>query len=310
MQQSWAKVLADSITPAGHRLTTLETGLWRPNLSEQNTHRAISRNSASSRAVSIEKMLQRFFDESADNPIVWPSEQPGMQGGTQLTGEALEDAQELWWGLQTHVYATIQDYVTQHPDKAERLHKSLLNRWLEIGVWQVQILSATSWEGYEWQRCHPAAEPHIKVHAEQVRDAIGNSTPTHLTGGQWHLPLFGVNGGHKSDYDDARDVEKETRIPYIEVCKRVSSGRCARVSYLTHDGERDLIKDVELWSKLADRSENPEDPPHASPLEHVATPWLENCQDVVLPNGKVMRNLPKVGNFVGWVQMRHLELAF
>ena len=39
-----AKVLADSVSPAGHRLTTLEATFPRFVLAEFNTHRVFSRN--------------------------------------------------------------------------------------------------------------------------------------------------------------------------------------------------------------------------------------------------------------------------
>ena len=42
-------------------------------------------------------------------------------------------------------------------------------------------------------------------------------------------------------------------------------GRCARVSYLTHDGKRDLREDIKLHDKLIVQV-----PLHASPAEHVA----------------------------------------
>ncbi len=68
----------------------------------------------------------------------------------------------------------------------------------------------------------------------------------------------------------------------IEDLKKISAARCARVSYLTHDGNRDIAKDVELCERLrADR--------HLSPFEHVATPSGDDAFHA---------------NFRGWVQMR------
>lgn len=49
--------------------------------------------------------------------------------------------------------------------------------------------------------------------------------------------------------------------------KQVSAARCARVSYLTHDGVRDVREDVHLYQRLVTAV-----PPHWSPLEHVAAP--------------------------------------
>jgi phenylpropionate dioxygenase-like ring-hydroxylating dioxygenase large terminal subunit len=68
----------------------------------------------------------------------------------------------------------------------------------------------------------------------------------------------------------------------IEELKRVSAARCARVSYLTHDGKRDIEKDIELCQRLlSDR--------HMSPFEHVATPSDDTDFHA---------------NFRGWRQMR------
>jgi len=50
-KNSTAFILADSISPAGHRLTTFEIQLPKVLLAEYNTHRALSRNFSSSRAI-------------------------------------------------------------------------------------------------------------------------------------------------------------------------------------------------------------------------------------------------------------------
>lgn len=134
MTEASARVIADSITEDGHRLTTFEATCWRPVLAEQNTHRMLSRNSASSRAIPVGKQLARFDDELAV-PLVWPHEQKGMQGGGDLTGDAFTDAQILWFDLADTVHEKISEYVADHPDEETRLHKSMLNRWLEVGLW-------------------------------------------------------------------------------------------------------------------------------------------------------------------------------
>jgi hypothetical protein len=60
------KILADSISPDGVRLTTLEVVMPRIVLAEFNTHRMLSRNSASSRAIPIEKMIRMVIPNEAD----------------------------------------------------------------------------------------------------------------------------------------------------------------------------------------------------------------------------------------------------
>lgn len=309
MTEASARVIADSITDDGHRLTTFEATCWRPVLAEQNTHRMMSRNSASSRAIPVTKQLERFDDEFA-TPLVWPKEQKGMQGGSALEGDDLIDAQILWFDLADTIHDKIDDYVAEHPEAESRLHKSMLNRWLEVGLWQTQIISATSWEGYFWQRCHKDAEPHIRAMAEAIEAAYGASIPEHLDLGEWHLPYWAGNAGHENDNNDAIELASGAPDKMLEIAKQCSAARCARVSYLTQGGERDLNEDLNLYARLTSNRVGSEDPPHASPLEHVATPWAENSQHVTLPNGNTMGPLPKLGNFVGWLQLRHDVLGF
>ena len=53
-----AEIIADSLSPQGHRLTTFICVFPRIVLAEFNTHRMLSRNSASSRAIPFNKMLE------------------------------------------------------------------------------------------------------------------------------------------------------------------------------------------------------------------------------------------------------------
>src|SRR4051812_49960571 len=80
-----AKVLADSVSPAGHRLTTLEATFPRFVLAEFNTHRVFSRNSASSRAIPVAKQLRRVLDDPY-LPIEFGSHKPGVQAGAGAAG--------------------------------------------------------------------------------------------------------------------------------------------------------------------------------------------------------------------------------
>ncbi len=90
-----AKVLTDSRSPAGYRLTTLEATFPRFVLAEFNTHRVFSRNSASSRAIPIAKQLRRVLEDPYV-PIEFGSNQPGMQAGPALAGEKKEAAEREW----------------------------------------------------------------------------------------------------------------------------------------------------------------------------------------------------------------------
>ena len=260
-----ARVLADSVSPAGVRLTTLEVRFPRFILSEFNTHRVFSRNSASSRAVPTKKMIERVLENPA-MPVEWGVNKAGMSASEALTDEQAELAKEEWLrardGAVQHVRA-LQEF---------NVHKQVINRVLEPYMWHTVIVTATEWENFFSLRLAENAQPEIQVAARAMFDAKAASDPKTIALGDWHLPLV---------QDDERSLP-------IEVRKKVSAARCARVSYLTHDGKRDIEKDIELCQRLlSDR--------HMSPFEHVATPATDAGFHA---------------NFRGWVQMRkELEAA-
>jgi hypothetical protein len=271
MSSPAARVIADSTSPTGTRLTTLEVRLHRFVLAELNTHRVFSRNSASSRAIPITKQIERVLADPA-LPIEYGSKKAGMQAGPPLEGDELADAQGVWLEARDHAVAAARQLL------ALGVHKQVANRLLEPFLWHSVIVSATDWEGFFTQRCSPLAQPEIRLAAEAMRDAVQASTPVACNDGAWHLPY--ITDADRADAGDAH-----------ETLRRVSAARCGRVSYLTHDGRRDLDEDLALYERFVTS-----DPPHASPLEHVATP------------AGGARTQPQ-GNLRGWVQLRHLALA-
>ena len=73
-----AQIIADSITVAGNRLTTIHMRYPRFIHAELMTHRVFSRNARSSRAVPVKTMI----DEIVNDPVVplyWGKNQKGMQ---------------------------------------------------------------------------------------------------------------------------------------------------------------------------------------------------------------------------------------
>lgn len=133
------------------------------------------------------------------------------------------------------------------------------------------IISATEWANFFALRVHPDAQPEFQKLARQMLLVYTHHEPTPVGYGKWHLPLI---------------FEDDLGLP-IETLKKVSAGRCARVSYLTHDGKRDIEADVELADRLSGNK-----PGHMSPFEHVATPYLGNGRNYFC------------ANFRDWVQMR------
>jgi len=84
-----------------------------------------------------------------------------------------------------------------------------------------------------------------------------NSIPKQLKWKEWHLPYI--------QNDELSDVLNTKDNPDFSNLSKISAARCARVSYLTHDGKRNVDKDLELYNRLVGQT-----PLHASALEHVA----------------------------------------
>ncbi len=260
-------MVLDSISEAGDRLSTFEVTFPRMVLAEFNTHRVFSRNSASSRAIPVLKQLMRL-EENPFIPIYWGKNQAGMQADEELSAEAQEAATAIW--LQAR-----DDAMTHARNLLELgVHKQIANRLLEPFMWHTVIVTATEWDNFFALRDHPDAQPEIRKIAHMMRDVMHESTPKLLLKGEWHLPYI-------------LEDEKEWALQNPELAIQVSSGRCARVSYLTHDGVRDLEKDIELYSRLVASG-------HMSPPEHPATPHF---------NKKNMEGR-RSGNFRGWKQHR------
>jgi thymidylate synthase ThyX len=238
-------------------------------LAELNTHRALSRNSASSRARPVAKVIADVVEDPA-MPLEWGRNQSGMQARERIDDAHAAQADDVWISARDAAVAHAQQLVELG------VHKQLVNRVLEPFLWHVVVVSATEWDNFFAQRCHPDAQPEIRGAAEAMRDAIAASTPAEVREGGWHLPYL-----REGELDELLAAGHD-----LDVAKRISVARCARVSYLTQDGVRDWSKDLELYDRLTTQQ-----PPHASPLEHVAT-----------PDGT------GTGNFRGWQQLRHLVL--
>jgi hypothetical protein len=265
---------------------------------EHLRHRSFSYSVASSRALPIQKMIEQVLTDPVI-PVYWGRNQKGMGAKEELTGRQQRKAEARW------LYARDQAVECAHhlldlnrtvgrascdgydpEDEGVGLSKELTNRILEPWMWVTVLVTGTDWQNFFWLRCHPAAQPEIRVAAEMMRTAYEQSTPSRVVTGQWHLPfiddtdwedgdfiLHGSGGGAKLTVPER--MGQLYRI--LEMVKQVSAGRSARTSYLTHFGTRDLREDVRLYNGLIEgASKDPEEPMHLSPLEHQATPLTEN----------------------------------
>lgn len=274
-------------------------------LAEFNTHRVFSRNSESSRAVPTWKRLDKVREHPAI-PVSFPAEQRGMQGGAELSNTDAVQARLDWLHARDAAVDMAESMVRRG------VHKSVVNRILEPFLWHTVVVTATEWDGFYHQRCDAAAQPEIRLAAEAMRTAMDNSEPKFVNYGEWHLPFITDEDldelweHHNERYEPHNDSyltrQFDVMMEVVRDAKRISAARCARTSYVTHDGVRSLEKDLELYERLAVRLDGDTSPHHWSPLEHVATP----CYDCK-PKYKHMDDTHDVhpGNFRGWFQHRH-----
>lgn len=287
-----AKVIADSISAHDKRLLTFEITAHRWILAEINTHRALSRNYRSSRAVPVAKLLAEVRANPA-MPVVWMKNRPGMQATEPMAPHEARLARDLW-----------QAAARSAADQAESLagmgmHKAWANRLLEPFLYVHGVITATEWDNFYALRRHPDAQPEFRELADAMWAAQQHSTPTTLRPGEWHLPYITENdtallGEIGVDPSAAREALIKTSV-----------ARCARVSYRTHDGHKPSIDaDLQLYARLVGAR-----PIHASPAEHQATPdTLKLGHDTF---DRRWAQPGEHGNFVGWRQHRkQIEATF
>jgi thymidylate synthase ThyX len=276
-----AKIILDSEGPNGARLTTFELSYPRMVHADLMTHRVFSRNAGSSRAIPSDKLLKRIEDDPV-LPVWWGKNQSGMQAREQLEGDALAEAKRLWLrGRDESV----------HTAKAlghAGLHKQLANRIVEPWMFITVLVTATEFSNFFALRDGTEAQPELADVAGKAHRLYEQSKPWRLNDNEWHLPLVRGN-----DYDQliARyDLEKVILI---------SIGRCARVSYLTHEGVRDPEADVGLYEKLLSSG-------HMSPMEHVGMAMTQQHWEVYARVRAMawIRDRVPVGNFWGFGQWR------
>lgn len=278
------KIVADSISPSGVRITTFELEYPRIIHSELMTHRLLSRNAMSSRAIPINKMIDQVRRNPA-MPVKFGKNQPGMQDAgehnTPITvvnilpdGEKHTETYtaEQWWHK-----AAVSASVYADGFAEAGYHKQIANRLLEAFQRMKTIVTATDWNNFFWLRVDPDADPTIYELAKAMKEAIDNSIPDPLEPGQWHTPYVDHVYGFE-DIDDKEcavfegycvlDEENKPVMLTLEEALAVSASCCAQVSYRVLNTSKE--KALDIYGKLVSGNKV-----HASPFEHQATPMAE-----------------------------------
>jgi len=265
-----AKIICDSINVHNKkRLTTYVLKYPRWIHSEFMTHRVFSRNAASSRAIPTNKFINMVTEDPA-MPVYFGQNKPGMQASEQISPENQDKAKQIW--LQA------RDSMVYFSKELQDLgvHKQLTNRLIENFMHITVLCTATEYENFFKLRTHKDAQPEFQELATKMLEEYLVSEPIEKSFSKkladencWHIPF----GDQMPE-----ELDLETKI-------KVAISRCARLSYLTFDGEINVEKDLDLYNKLSTSG-------HFSPFEHIGRITNDN-------NG-----IFQSGNFCGWEQYR------
>ena len=308
MSKIEATVVADSINPQKDRLTSVLVTMPRIILSEMNTHRMLSKNTSSSRAIPFHKMVEAVL-ENPFIPIAWQKHHSGMQGNKYHTGEGnvgdinyKARAERNW--LKARDFAVQQ---AKHLYEDSLVTKQLCNRLLEPFMWTTMLITGSKegWDNFFNLRCPQyelgiknenfyfkskkeyqqvlvdkgfsyqipeenwkilnkgQAEIHMMALAEEIYDAVNESTPKQLSPNEWHIPFsnkipFVGNLIASVDKDNTywRDYDEQNKV-------KISVALAARTSYTVVGEEKEINfqKMIDLHDRLISQ-----DPPHSSPL--------------------------------------------
>lgn len=289
-----AEIVGHSLSPQGDELISVLCTFPRIILAEVNTHRMLSKNTSSSRAIPFNKMVEAV-QNNPFIPIAWQKEHKGMQGNEYITDELeIEFATSNWLAAKKDAikWAEALNGNNSYPS----VTKQLCNRLLEPFMWTTMLITGSKegWDNFFNLRCPQyklgdeifkskkdwknrlekdlnnktddktplfwlrinkgQAEIHMMALAECIYDAVNESTPEQLNPGQWHVPFID------------KIIHNNITLSNEELVK-ITTAMAAHTSYTIVGGE--AVKSYEKWIELYDKL-IAYDPPHSSPMEHCA----------------------------------------
>lgn len=230
------------------RLTTFLLRYPRIIHAELLTHRVFSKNSASSRAIPIAKMIANV-DANPFVPTTIYKNQSGMQGSELMTGQELANAQAEWLKGKDRAVETATSLMLAG------VHKQHANRPLEPFSFITIVLTGEDFANFFALRYHKAAQPELQMLAKAMYELYSKSIPQKLwsddVSAEWHIPFI--------------KTEEQGENLVVKLIK--SAARCARTSYnkLGNEDISDWEADLNVFNKLVLSK-----PVHASPFEHQA----------------------------------------
>lgn len=264
-----AKIIADSTNRSGSRLTTYELIYPRFIHAEFMTHRLLSKNSASSRAIPVNKMIDNIKENTA-MPTHWGKNQKGMQAKSENT-ELISHNNELIERDNAWNFARDSAISWANKFDSANYHKQIVNRLIEPFKMMKVICSGTEYDNYFHLRCHSDAQPEIKELADVMYSAKSKSKPLFLENGEYHLPY--ITSEIFEECVKFIKSENKTKEDPLQLALKVSASCCAQVSYRLNDTS--IEKALKIYDQLVTSQ-----PVHASPFEHQARPITSD--DIIL----------------------------
>ena len=254
----------------GDEIITYKLTFPRIILSEINTYKMLEKNTSSSRAIPVEKMI-KVIEEEPFIPLFFQKQHKGMQGNEYITDEKeLKSCIELWLDGRDSALSVADDFIKLGATK------QIINRILEPWMWVTQLCTGSreSFEnlfeqrcpiynveglkftskkeaielyphlkdmtGLEWLQCNSGqAEIHFMDLAEKMYDALNESTPDILKEGEWHIPF-------------QEEIWKGNKAEKLEDFIKMSVCLTAKISY-TKIGDENTItidKAREMYERL------------------------------------------------------------
>lgn len=303
----WVRLNLASTNYLGEKLITFVIKMPKFMVAQFNTHRNISKNSASTRAIPIKKQFDRVGNDLFIPPVLTKN-QKGMSSSTLIPPDDYEAAEKL---IVSYYFNTAQPFVDELSNKYN-IHKQHSGRYLEPFFYTDVVATANLnwWQDLVRQRDSEHAQPEFKriaVEINSILRMLGEGKDIKYVYRftkqyQWHAPFLTDT---ERAWMEAGQIPKEFKEQFkpedIELfwCA-ISSARCARVSYLNHEGKQSYEDDMDLFSRLLKDG-------HMSPFEHVASPINHKWGGVYFKEYVGLMN----NNFCGWYQYRsYLEREF
>lgn len=298
MDSTKVELIQSSVTEGGTRIDTFILEYPRAIHSQLLTHRVFSKNSSSTRAVPIPKVIEQIEQDPAK--FIWTHNQSGMQGSV-VTDPTLIDMANTSHNTLFDVVKQFAELMNRKPeDGGLGLHKQNVGRYLEPFQNIRVCLTSTEWENWDWLRIDPDAQPEIRELATKIKEARDSTVSLFLLPGEWHVPFVDRKpiNGRMTYWVESEEVSLTEAI-------NISMSCCAQTSYrkldVTKEKAEDMIPKLFGGRKV-----------HASPSEHQATP-MDVVKDPFDPDSwqKGITHVDRKGNlwsgnFRHWIQNRQL----